>query len=174
MILGFFIIFTAFCTGPSTDLVAFLQICGVALVLCAAICAFSSFLLGYGIKEELLLYRLLPLFIAYGAVLVVEVIKANIAVMKRIFKKEDPKGCVVSFRSGMKSGLARMLLANAITLTPGTITVHTEGDLYTVHCLSASFGEGIENFPLIKVTQKIDRVISSAKRTPKRKKNQKK
>ena len=38
-----------------------------------------------------------------------------------------------------------MLLANSITLTPGTITVDVQDDLFLVHCLDATYAQGIED-----------------------------
>ena len=45
--------------------------------------------------------------------------------------KANPR--IVHFRTRLKSDLARMVLANAITLTPGTITLDLNDDHLTVH-----------------------------------------
>ena len=39
----------------------------------------------------------------------------------------------------------KAMLANSITLTPGTITVDTRDDRFLVHCLDKDFGDGLEN-----------------------------
>ncbi len=52
---------------------------------------------------------------------------------------------LVHFTSGLKSEFARVVLANSITLTPGTITVSLEGNEFYVHCLDKEFAEGLEN-----------------------------
>ena len=44
---------------------------------------------------------------------------------------------IVHFRTRLKSDLARVILANSITLTPGTITVHLDDDHLIVHWLDA-------------------------------------
>ena len=41
------------------------------------------------------------------------------------------------------------MLANSITLTPGTISVNVKGDVFTVHCLSTAFLDVSENSPFI-------------------------
>ena len=41
--------------------------------------------------------------------------------------------CVVRFRTHLDSPSARALLANSITLVPGTLTVEVDGDELTVH-----------------------------------------
>ena len=44
----------------------------------------------------------------------------------------------MTFRTDLKTDYGKFLLANSITLTPGTITVQVEGDRLTVHCLDKS------------------------------------
>lgn len=46
---------------------------------------------------------------------------------------------VVVHRTSLEDDLARVTLANTITLTPGTHCVDLEDDRITVHCLSPSF-----------------------------------
>jgi multicomponent Na+:H+ antiporter subunit E len=50
--------------------------------------------------------------------------------------KEKIAPRIVNFKTTLKSDAARVTLANSITLTPGTITVRIEGDVFTVHALS--------------------------------------
>ncbi len=38
-----------------------------------------------------------------------------------------------------------MALSNAITLTPGTITLACENDALTVHCLTPALAEGLDH-----------------------------
>lgn len=46
----------------------------------------------------------------------------------------DP--CLIRFRAPLPSVLHRVVLANSITLTPGTLTVDLKDDAYFVHALS--------------------------------------
>ncbi len=50
---------------------------------------------------------------------------------------------IVDFKTILKSDVARVTLANSITLTPGTITVRVEGDVFTVHALSDKVASGL-------------------------------
>lgn len=45
---------------------------------------------------------------------------------------------LVRFRTGLRSPAARTLLANSITLVPGTMTVNVEDDRFTVHAFTPS------------------------------------
>ncbi len=44
---------------------------------------------------------------------------------------------------------SRVLLGNSITLTPGTLTVLSEGNKYLVHALTRHNGEALKTWPLI-------------------------
>jgi len=54
----------------------------------------------------------------------------------------DPR--LVRFRSQLPHTLARLTLANSITLTPGTVTLEVEGDEFLVHALTPVGARGIE------------------------------
>ncbi len=46
--------------------------------------------------------------------------------------------CVVRFHTTLPHELARLTLANSITLTPGTVTLDVEGDEFVIHALTTS------------------------------------
>jgi multicomponent Na+:H+ antiporter subunit E len=50
---------------------------------------------------------------------------------------------LVLFRSPQPHVIAKVVLGNSITLTPGTLTLDIEGDRYLVHALSADSAEGL-------------------------------
>lgn len=115
------------------------EICLLGLVITAAMGALEYALFGYQPKTELTLLRKAPLFLIYIFVLVWEIIKANLTVSRRIlFPSVKVNPTLVTFRTDLKTDFGRFLLANSITLTPGTITVRVEGDTLTVHCLDKS------------------------------------
>ncbi len=45
---------------------------------------------------------------------------------------------LVKFKTNLKRPIAKLALANSITLTPGTVTVDVEGDEFEVHALMES------------------------------------
>jgi len=68
-----------------------------------------------------------------------QIVKANIDIALVVLNPKLPiKPQMVTFRKPMSNPLAHVTLANSITLTPGTITVDIEGDLYTIHALTES------------------------------------
>jgi len=73
-------------------------------------------------------------FLIYLAVFIWECIKANFDVAYRVLHPAMPiRPGIVKVRTELKSQLARTLLANSITMTPGTISVDIIGDDLFVH-----------------------------------------
>lgn len=56
---------------------------------------------------------------------------------------EEIQPALVSFHSDLKTSVGKAFLANAITLTPGTITVTLEDSEYVVHCLDEELAVGM-------------------------------
>jgi multicomponent Na+:H+ antiporter subunit E len=76
-----------------------------------------------------------PLKLAtYTAWLVKEIVVANIDIAKIVLKKDMPiDPALVRFESALDTNLARVMLGNSITLTPGTLTVEIENRVFLVH-----------------------------------------
>ena len=104
---------------------------------------------------ERAVFRNIPLLLLYLLVLVAEILKAAAAVIKMVFRAQDPDPMVMEFHSGMHTHLQNVLLANSITLTPGTITVFQEDDHLVVHCLRREFADGIEDSIFIRLLEKM-------------------
>ena len=127
------------------------------LVISAVLFWFMCRFLDYSFRKEILLFRLTPLFIRYFWVLVKEIVKANVCVLKIIFSPElQPEPAFVYFDTNFKTGTARMLLANSITLTPGTITVSVEGDRFCVHCLDQELADGVEDSVFVELRKEME------------------
>ena len=80
-----------------------------------------------------------PKLIGYAPWLIKEIVVANIDVIKRILSPEiekaiSPTWTVVSAKQ--KTRLGRVIFANSITLTPGTVSVEVGEDKILVHALS--------------------------------------
>ncbi|MGB0712847.1 MAG: Na+/H+ antiporter subunit E [Gammaproteobacteria bacterium] len=66
----------------------------------------------------------------------VALVRANLDLAFRVIRPSLPiDPAVVELTTRLESPLARMLLANSITLTPGTLTVDLDGDRLLVHCV---------------------------------------
>ncbi len=72
-------------------------------------------------------------------------IAANFELGKRILTPSLPiRPEMVELHTNLKSPLGKMLLANTITLTPGTLTVDVDGDKLQVHWVYCPPGVGAE------------------------------
>ena len=115
------------------------EVVGLGLVIVALMAALEWSLFHHGPAQELRVLRKVPVFCAYLPVLVWEILKAGLVVGRDIlFRRYRLTPTLVTFRTDLKTDFGRFLLANSITLTPGTITVQVEGDKLTVHCLDKS------------------------------------
>ena len=50
---------------------------------------------------------------------------------------------IVTFKTNLKTDIAKVALANSITLTPGTITIRIEGQIFYVHAISRKAAAGL-------------------------------
>jgi len=79
----------------------------------------------------------LSAFIFYLGVLLIEIVKANIDVAYRVLHPKMPiKPGIVTIRTNLKQDIAKLILANSITLTPGTFTVDIIGDRLLIHWIN--------------------------------------
>jgi multicomponent Na+:H+ antiporter subunit E len=78
-------------------------------------------------------------FLSYLGILFYEIAKANIDVAYRIIHPKMPiKPGIVVIKTELKQDLAKLMLANSITLTPGTFTLDIEEDKLLIHWINVS------------------------------------
>ena len=90
--------------------------------------------------------EILPLrAITYVPWLLWEIFKANVDVARRILDPKLPiSPRLIKVKATQKRDLGRVIYANSITLTPGTVSVKMEDDEITVHALTREAAEGVE------------------------------
>lgn len=135
-----------------------LEICVLGLIISAVIFAFTCRFADYSVRKELRIYKKAVKFLQYIFTLLLEIIKANFGVIHMILtQKEEIEPVLVTFQSDVETPTGRAFLANAITLTPGTITVSLEENEYTVHCLDESMAEGLDDTVFAKQLKEMER-----------------
>ena len=103
----------------------------LTVVVLARMDKFDGEFLHYGLKFFELVRYTLWLF--------VEIAKSNWAVTKIILSGKEPERArLVRTPHTQQSDIAKVIFANSITLTPGTITVEVEPETMMVHALSLS------------------------------------
>ena len=134
-----------------------LEICVFGIIISSAIFAFCCKFMDHSMKKEILIYKKSFLFVRYVFLLIKEIVKANFVVIRMILsQKEEIQPKLVNFHSDLRTTAGKVFLANAITLTPGTITVTLEGDEYIVHCLDESLAEGMNDSIFVDYIKKME------------------
>ncbi len=85
-------------------------------------------------------------FIVYVPLILKEIIRANFKTAFTILSPNmpiDPR--MIEYRPQVKSNSALTLLANSITLTPGTLTAKMSKDTFHIHTLDADSREGLRS-----------------------------
>jgi len=83
-------------------------------------------------------------FVHYIPVFLWEMLKANLDVAYRVLHPKLPiNPGIVKIKTGLKNELAQTMLANSITLTPGTMTVDIDGDDLYIHWIDVK-AQGVE------------------------------
>ena len=134
---------------------ATLEIVAIGAGLTALLMAFMARFLGWSVRRERELFRVAPLFALYLLNLLWETIKAAVTVLAAALTPSmRPEPVLVEFRSGLPREYQNVILANSITLTPGTITVFQEGDRFLVHALRREYAEGLNRSSFVLLLRK--------------------
>lgn len=114
--------------------------------------------MGYGPRTDIAIWRNLRKGALYVLLLIWEVVRANIQIIKLVLSPEiSVSPALVSFKADLKSDLARVVLANSITLTPGTITCDLSDDgTFLIHCLDREMAAGIADTPLVRLLRETE------------------
>jgi multicomponent Na+:H+ antiporter subunit E len=93
-----------------------------------------------GVPVELPLRALL-----YLPWLLWEIVKSNVDIARRILTPSLPVNPrLIKIKAGQRTDIGRVIYANSITLTPGTVTVGVEGDELTIHALTKEAADALE------------------------------
>lgn len=120
----------------------------VGTVVCAIIFVFNKEFLNNPRKNSSIYVSLsnVKCFILYFAVLIKEIFKSNFHVAKIVLSpKLNISPSIVTINTKLKSELNKTILANSITLTPGTLTLDMYDDKLIVHCLDIESANGLVN-----------------------------
>ena len=155
MYILFFLLWIVFNGKITTEIVVF------GLVIAAAVYWFICRFMDFRPKKELAFIKKLGYLIRYLCVLLREIVIANFATLRLICSSShEVEPALIQFEKHFEHDMSKFLLANSITLTPGTITVSVEGDVFTVHCLDKSLAEGIDTSEFVQLLEKMEGVVS--------------
>lgn len=136
-----------------------LEIAIFGIVAVTGIFCFLCKYMGYSWEKEKNLWKFFWKSCQYVCHLFVEIVRANFIVLVHIFTvKEEIEPLLVSFPVKLKYDISKVVLANSITLTPGTVTVDINGDRFLVHCLDKTLGDDIENCSFVEKLQQMEEI----------------
>jgi multicomponent Na+:H+ antiporter subunit E len=106
----------------------------VSLLLSFLFCRQCNVFTGFRLTPKSVLYAFLFLI-----TFIYEMIKANLDVARRVISPSLPiNPGIVEVKTRLKSKIARMVLANSITLTPGTFTMEIRDDSLFIHWIDVA------------------------------------
>lgn len=89
--------------------------------------------------------RTLPAFARFLAAFSIALLRANLDMARRVLSPSLPiRPDVVEVRTRLQSDLGRLVLANSITLTPGTLSIDVDEDRLLVHWIDCEPGTDLE------------------------------
>lgn len=136
-------------SGHYTPLLLFLGAASCVLVLWLA--ARIGFL-----DVEAYAFHLAPRLPRYWLWLLKEIARANVTVAKIVLSPRMPiSPTVVSVDAGQLPSMTQVLLANSITLTPGTLSIDIDRGVIEVHCLTVESARDIKSGDMLRQAAKM-------------------
>ena len=107
---------------------------GVSLLLAVIFCRSCSLFKEINFTPKALFYSVIYLFI-----FLIELIKANVDIAYRVLSPSLPiNPGILHAKTKLQSKIGRMILANSITLTPGTFTINIKDEDLYIHFVNVT------------------------------------
>lgn len=137
------------------------EVAAVGAVVVALIMYFIKKAYGYRPKDDFKSLFILPQVIAYFFVLLFEIIKGSLHMIHLVRDKDaeiSPK--LLHLESPLKTNAAKIVLANSITLTPGTVTAESKDGRLLVHVIDSHSVIDMEKLPYLKRLKKMEDTLN--------------
>ena len=117
----------------------------LGVISCVIVVFASNKLLFFGVDDEPMIRRVVGM-LGYLPWLFYQIVIAcldiaRIVLSPRMIELIDPR--IFHFTTRLKTTFARVTFAQSITLTPGTVTVFTDGDQFTVYALTRATADSL-------------------------------
>ena len=143
MLIGFFLLWIILCGNVTWEILVF------DLIVTCAVFWFTCRFCYWSVERERTFLRLFLPGLRYIGLLIIEIVKANLAMLRLVLR--------------LRTNIAKMTLANSITLTPGTITVENRNTDFVVHCFNPAFSEGMDTSVLVDALLKMEAIAGHGK-----------
>ena len=133
------------------------------MVFAGILTIFWSHMIANEVKQTRFNWHQIKLLFRYLSFLELEVLKANFVVAYIVLSPKMPisPGLII-FKFDLKKDMTRVLYANSITLTPGTITVDMEGDRLLVHGMTKHHAIDVHNWYLYDILKDLEESAADA------------
>ena len=118
----------------------------------------SRRLFGWSIDSEKRFLRRLPTIAVYGLWLFGEIFKANLDTLRRVWSPKRVKPSISTVVPRVSERWQLSLMANSITLTPGTFSISCDSEKIVVHCLDEGFSVALESSEIKKRIERMEAV----------------
>jgi multicomponent Na+:H+ antiporter subunit E len=99
---------------------------------------------------EVYVFHLLPRLPRFWAWLLKEIAIANWVVARIIMSRSLPRPTIVTIDASRLPPVAQAILANAITLTPGTLSLDVDAGRLEVHCLNPRLAADLSSGEMVR------------------------
>ncbi len=126
----------------------------VSVILSLLLCKRCTIFKGMKFSPLALVYTFV-----YLVVFIFELIRSNLDVARRVLSPSLPiNPGIVEVKTRLKSPMARMILTNSITLTPGTLTIDMVDDSIFIHWIDVKSTDKTEATE--KIVKRFENIIS--------------
>lgn len=157
MIIAFFLLWIILCGDLTAEILVF------DLAVTCTVYWFTCRFCRWSFAKEKVVMRLLVPGICYVGLLLREIVKANLAMLKILLGgalKRQVQPLLINVQVPLKSNIAKMTLANSITLTPGTITVENRGTEFVVHCINPDFSRDVDCSAFVEALERMEAIAA--------------
>ena len=134
------------------------EIAVIGLLVCGGVYALACKTLGFSFRGELRLWRKAPLALLYLIKLIGHVLVAGVQTMALTLspRAKEVKPRLVYIKKPVATKLGEVILANSITLTPGTISCGVGEDMMCIHALDEPFAHGLDSSAFVRDIRKME------------------
>ena len=132
------------------------EIALTGIAVSALVWVFCWKFLDYSPRREWEVIRRIPRLAVYFCWLTGQIFVSGFATIRRIWSRREVSPHMAGFSSSLKTETGRVLLAQSITLTPGTITVRLRDGEFQVHCYDKEMARGIDESVFVQLLLKME------------------
>jgi len=69
---------------------------------------------------------------------------------------------IMEYKTNLNNNFLKVVLANSITLTPGTLTIKLTDESFTIHCLDTKFADDMNDLVFEKILKRMEDIYDNS------------